>query len=428
MSTWKKATDYRIETISVDGNEIKGLFFALEFYETIYSSAVTGNLVCVETTGNPFLYDKQIEGSEKIDIMASSPQGDIFFSGYINKISNRNYSSNGQITYVLEFTSSLVRENESKVMTERFKETNCEEVVDKAFSKLTEQAEIPIRKDKFLGAGEPMNFLASGWKPVRVIDYVLKHGQPGRDGGGTTEGDKRTGAIGKASGKGGFYFFETIKGCRYGTASELLEGRLGTLVQEDLKLAMAPEMGALEETKNYILEYHTIQNNDTQSQMRIGAYRSRQVAFDLDSGFYMEQIYESPNMTEKQRALSSTPTRTFVTPMQNNRWNNECERENPNRVDQQLKTTLQQSSNINTLSEGICQFTLPSRPDLFAGDVIQIIVGETGAQSSGESDKKFSGRWVIASLAHHYMMEANGCYTKLTCVRSSNQQTEEQSF
>ena len=60
MSTWKKATDYRIETISVDGNEIKGLFFALEFYETIYSSAVTGNLVCVETTGNPFLYDKQI--------------------------------------------------------------------------------------------------------------------------------------------------------------------------------------------------------------------------------------------------------------------------------------------------------------------------------------------------------------------------------
>jgi hypothetical protein len=126
-------------------------------------------------------------------------------------------------------------------------------------------------------------------------------------------------------------------------------------------------------------------------------------------------------MTEKQKKLSKSPTRYMNRPLNNQRYNNNCEPRPVNADDQTLKYLQQQTGSINNITDGICQYTLPIRTDINAGDRIEIDLFETSNSEVATLDKKYSGKWVVASVAHHFLLETMSAYTRVSCLRATNQ-------
>ena len=428
-ASFDTATQFRLGKIMIEDKDVTNIFFSLQIFEHCMSSAVTGTLTLVETASNQFLADNEIEGNERISISVSLP-GDEYlsFEGYINRISNKVLTPEGQSTYNVEFTSSLVRENESKMITKRYQQTAPKDVVEQTINVLNERAEIPVKIDKMVSDGLPMNFIASRWHPIRNIQYVQSHGVPSIRG-GTTSLNSTTNNIkeGEGKGTGSFLFFQTLKGVRFGSSVQFLRGDLGDISSGTFNYKLSSLANSMEEKRQLILTYETVQNNDTQTQQRAGAFKSRLISFDMDSGIYGEQIYESEMMTEKQKKLSPLPTRVFNRPLDNQRWNNRCDPVGMNADDQSRKYIQQSNSTINNVMDGLCQYTLPIRTDISVGDKIDINLFETSESDVAVTDRKYSGKWIVSGVAHHFLLERLAAYTRLSCLRANNQTDESSS-
>ena len=145
------------------------------------------------------------------------------YKGFVNKIGNRTKAPNGQNSYVVEFTSSTVRQNENIFITHRYNSVKPAEIVRSTVNRMNERSEIPVKIDKFKGDGLNMNYIASRWHPIRNIQYVQKHGVPLYRGGATTfnpQNGEGSPQKGQGTGTGGFLFFETLKGYRFGSSVE----------------------------------------------------------------------------------------------------------------------------------------------------------------------------------------------------------------
>ena len=129
-------------------------------------------------------------------------------------------------------------------------------------------------------------------------------------------------------------------------------------------------------------------------------------------------------MTKKQKKLSKSVTRYMNKPMSNQRFENDCSVAPANSKDQTLKYLQQQQGTINNILDGVCQYTLPIRTDVSVGDKIDILLYETGVDSGQKSDKKYSGKWIISSVAHHFLLETLAAYTRVSCIRATNQTDE----
>ena len=77
MADFQEATQFVLMSLKIDDIEVKDLFFSLSHYQNVMTSSVTGETVLVETTANPFLYEYNIEGNEKIEFSFKLP-GDEF--------------------------------------------------------------------------------------------------------------------------------------------------------------------------------------------------------------------------------------------------------------------------------------------------------------------------------------------------------------
>jgi len=422
-----RATDFQISSIMVDEqHEIQGLFISLELFENVFTSTVTGTISCLETASNQFLAENQIEGNEKISFRFGLPSGEeLSFEGYINRISNRTLSTNGQSTYNIEFTSAFVRENEQIDIYKRYQDTSSESIVEDAYNRIYSQSEIEGGWDKKLGEGEPMNFISNGWSPLRVINYVMEYGVPQMQGGQTTVDKETEQKEHKSQGRGGFLFWETSKGHRFGTVSQLLRGELGEVNDSQFEYTLANQGAGVDITRNHILSFNNVQNNDTQTLQRSGAFKSKMTAFNMDTGVYTEQIWESDMATEKQKKTSKQDTRTFVTTLTNERWNafDQCAAEQSNSKDTKLKTMQQTAGTYASFQDNICQYTLPIRQDINAGDRIKTQIYEAGVDSAGRKDEKYSGEWIVSSVGHHISLDPGAAYTRLTCIRPTDKQT-----
>ena len=423
--SFDRATEFVVEKLEIDGKTMDGsMFFALEVFEHAFVSGITGRLTVVETTSNQFLDENKIEGNERISIWISTPDDDSMrFEGYINKISDRTVTANGVMTYNIEFVSPTIRENEQKRMTKRFKNVPPDDIASEVLQTLNKESEVEIKQDKMMGGGNPMNFVCSRWKPIAVIQYVQKHGVPNERGGSTSDtGSSEQEITGK--GTGGFLFFETMKGFRFGSGIEFLSGDLSDGDIKEFKQTLANQTSDIDENRSHIMSFETIRNNDTQTQQRGGAFRSQLVSMNMDTGEYKEQTWESDMATDKQKLTSKAPTRVFARTLSNERFNQECHRETYNSVDQSLRTIQQEAGTINNITDGMCRFTTPSRTDVSVGDKVDLSIYETSHESDQELDKKYSGKWIVSGVAHHFLRETNSAYSRITCLRSTNQVDE----
>ena len=423
QSTFGSPTQYEIEKMTIDGEDVIGLFLSISIYENIYTPVITGNIVIVDSDGAGFIEEYQIEFIEPIEIAFKDANGESMeFKGVLNGLRNENTKADKKF-YTIDFTSEAVRKNEQTYIVKAFKDTKPKDIVEEMAEKLGGKIESKAE-------GLPMNYLGSRRRPTDVIKYVLTHGLSNKTE-ATESGDEPEE---EAKGTTGFLFWETLDGFRFETVDDVVAGKVGT-PHQDYQRKMANLNQSLEETTKFIINADFPQIGDFQTKLRSGAFGAKNISFDLDSGIYKEfEYYNELNMTDKQKEAlpKGSITRYFSKPYSNQKFQapKQCEPAQPSTGDQSRKYLNQNAGRQNTFSDQTGEFTLSPQFKMRAGDPFECKFAkykdEDGKYSDGGYDRKHSGRYIIQQVGHHFFRGNEG-YTKIKTIRSTIQQDDDSS-
>ena len=407
-------SQFRIENVTMDGQDVTGLFFSLTLFEDIYRPAVTGNMVLVDSDGAKFIEEQRIEFLEDIKFSFSSADGEsLEFEGVMNGI--RNEYVDGPIKfYTVEFSSKAVRKNEQTYVVKSFKETNPEDIVSEMVELMDGQLNTQAR-------GIQMNYLGSRKRPVDIIKYVLTHGVAQT----SSATDKGPGQKQEeAEGTTGFLCWETIDGFNLASIDDVSKGQFGT-THSGFKTLLVNRSNSMEELMKSIIQSDFKQIGDFQTKLRSGAFAGKNISFDMDTGEYKEfEFYNDQDMTEKQKQAlpKGIPTRFFSKPIDNQKFSNECSKAQPNTGDQSRLYLEQNAGRQNTFSDQTGEFTLYPQFKFRAGDAFECQISKVkDDKSQGGYDRKHSGKYTIQQVSHHLFSDGRG-YTKIKTIRSTIQQ------
>jgi hypothetical protein len=422
-TTFSNPTQFETTEIKIDDQDIRGIFSSLSVFEDIYRPCITGNIVIMDSDGAAFIEEQKIEFIEPISFKFKSASGETLeFEGVLNGLRNE-YIDGSMKYYTIDFTSKSVRKNEQTFVTNSYKETNPEEIVSQMVQKLGGELKTSAR-------GKQMNYLGSRKRPVDIIKYVLTHGLTQETQATKKEDSKEE----EAKGTTGFLCWETIKGYKFESIKDILDGKAGEQ-HIDYKTKLANRSLPMDELMKSIVQVEFKQIGDFQTKLRSGAFSSKNISFDMDTGEYKEYSYKNTsNMTEKQeKALNDifegkdgaqSFTRVFMKPISNQKFTNGCPIAQSLTGDQSRAYLNQNSGGQNTFSDQTGHMTLYPQFQFNAGDVLDCQISKVkDEKSEGGYDKKHSGKYILQSVAHHFFNEGKA-YTKVKTIRSTTQQDE----
>ena len=420
---------FNLTKLEIDGNDVRGIFNSLSVYEDIYNPVMTGSITIADSDGAGFIEKYGIEWIEPIEFEFESAQGETFkFKGVLNDL--RNEQIKGPLKfYTCGFTSEAVRKNEATFVTKSYKDSTPENIVKEMVEKMGGELDTQAK-------GMKMQYLASRRRPTDIIKYVLTHGvsQTRNKAQATSNKDSKTE---EAKGTTGFLCWQTMDGWKFEAVDDILAGKAGEN-HENFETKLANKSLEMDEAMKAIVEVDFKQIGDYQTKLRSGAFASKNVSFDIDTGEYKEFKYvNTANMTDKQKkALDEITagtnkadmfTRVFMKPISNQKFSNSCQKAQPNTGDQSRLYLQQNSGGQNTFSDQCGQMTLYPQYNFRAGDTINIKVSKVkDEQSDGGYDEKHSGKYVIQSVGHHVFHNAKG-YTRIKTIRSTIQQDDSSS-
>ncbi len=421
QSNFGNPTQFELTEITIDGQDVRGIFFALSIYENIYTPAITGNIVIIDSDGAGFIQEQRIEFIEPIEFSFKNANGDTLqFKGVLNELRNEIIKDSLKY-YTLGFTSESVRKNEETRVVKKFSDTKPSDIVSEMVQKLG--GELTGTQVN----GIPLNLIGSRKRPVDIIKYVLTHGLSDR----TEATEQQDTKEEEASGTTGFLCWETLDGFKFDTVDNVTAGRSGT-EHTGYKLQLANRSLGTEETMKSIVSCSFPQIGDFQTKLRSGAFGAMNISFDMDSGDYKEyKYYNERNMTDKQKqALTSDAvTRYFSKPISNQKFMapQQCTPSQPFTGDQSRKYLNQNAGRQNTFSDQTGEITLYPQFDFRAGDPFECKVSQVkDEKAEGGYDKKHSGRYIIQQVGHHFFRDGKA-YTKIKTIRSTIQQNDSSS-
>ena len=418
QTNFSNPTQFETTEIKIDGQDVRGIFFSLSVYEDIYRPAITGNIVVMDSDGAAFIEEQRIEFIEPITFKFKNANGDMLeFEGVLNGLRNE-YIDGAIKYYVIDFTSKSVRKNEQTFVTNSYKETNPEEIVKEMVEKMDGELKTNAR-------GKQMNYLGSRKRPVDIIKYVLTHGLTQETQATQNEDSKEE----EAKGTTGFLCWETMDEFKFESIKDVLGGKAGE-EHTDFKTLLMNRSVDMDTAMKSIVQVEFKQIGDFQTKLRSGAFGSKNISFDMDTGEYKEyNYYNRDNMTQKQREAcpEGTITRYYNKVNDNQKFTNDCQKAQPLTGDQSRAYLNQNSGGQNTFSDQTGHFTLYPQFKFHAGDILDCQISKVeDDKSKGGYDKKHSGKYIIQAVGHHFFNEGKA-YTKVKTIRSTTQQDEETS-
>ena len=407
-------TQYQIDSITIDGIDVVGLFFSISIFENIYSPVITGSITIMDSDGAGFIEENQIEFIEPVEFSFKNATGEtLSFEGILNGLRNE-VVKNQKKMYLIDFTSNAVRENEKKFITEAFVEQAPEDIVRKMISEVGGQEAI------ISGTGKPMTFLGTRRRPTDIIKYVLTHGVSQESSATTKENEREE----TTKGTTGFLCWETLDGYRFATVDDILDAKVGD-THPEYTIDRANRSVSMEKAMKNVIAYKFNNIGDFQSKLRSGAFKNIVVSFDLDKGYYKEYTYDdTANMTDKQReAAGDVPTRIMMRPYTNEQHQNECQKAQDDQYDQSRQYLAQNNVRQNTFNDQSGNFTLPPSYAIRAGDSFEVKIPKVESEKGGGIDKKHSGKYIVKQVGHHFFQDGRA-YTKITTVRSTIEQDD----
>lgn len=416
MSKFSSPTQFEIIRIEIDDIDITGLFLSISIYENIYLPIITGSIAIIDSDSNNFIETYSIEGLETISLEFKNALGEVmFFNGRLNGIRDK-VVKDQKTTYVMDFNSESMFNNEQQFVTKRYKNTNPEDAVSELVKR------VGGKIDLWKGKGLPMNFVSSRWRPIDTIRYILTH-SVSIDGNKPNASNNEKSQKDVSKGTTGFLCWETLKGYRFASISNMLSGKAGNNAGTYTKRLQNQNL-TMTQTMESIISYEFKTLGDFQTKLRAGAFSNTLITLDIDKGIYSQDKYEdTSNMTEKQRELVKSSSRYLYRVFSNERHENECHKATENLWDQAKLFQQQNVVGQNTFNDQVGSFTLAPRFKIFAGDYFEAKIAKIASSTSSGYDKKHTGRYIISQVGHHFFNDGRA-YTKISTIRSTIQQDD----
>ena len=147
------ATQYAINRVEIDGNDVIGLFSNIEIHENIYSPLITGTIVIMDSDYANFTAEHNIEGVEPIKFEFTNANDETLeFEGSLNGLRNKTIWQQN-IMYNFDFTANELRNNEGTFITKKVDNTRPEdvarEVIVNLLKNLGEDAFLLLKKKNY---------------------------------------------------------------------------------------------------------------------------------------------------------------------------------------------------------------------------------------------------------------------------------------
>ena len=417
------ATDIQTNRITIDGESVVGLIQKVEIFENLYMPVIFGTIVLLDSDSVNFIANHDIQGVEDIEFEFTSAKDEVLeFKGKLNGVRNKT-SAQGKIIYAIDFTAEQLRKNEGSLVTQRYKNQTPGEVCQDL---IEEKLEGEIDTAFFDGEGLPMNFLGCNKRPTECIKYAITKGVPNNN--SEVTGAEKDEKKGEAKGTSGYLCWQTLDGYRMMSIDKIKAGNGGNNAGEFIRRLQQHGL-SLEESVNSIIDYEFKELGDFQAKLRSGAFKTKNVFINIDTGQYQELLMEADNqMTWKDKEQLDHIPFTVVTStiLESEIYELMCEKANDvDYWDPERKSLAQNAVNQNTFDDQTGSFTLAPQFTMRAGDTFDAKIPNVEVEKGPGYDEKTTGRYICKGVSHHIFFDAQPAgYTKITTVRTTVQQDD----
>lgn len=457
MADFKKpyASSFELKTVKIfrvksnEAYDITDLVQRFDYFESVTSPVISGTLVLVDS-GSNIVSSLPIQGTEKVEVTLISPNDDEFvYEMVVYKIGNRFGGERFQ-TYSLGLISKEGLINEGVRITKTLSGKPNAIVKDLLQNYLKTDKEIEDEESQFniiFNAGKKSPFSIIQTIQPKAVPSEIKTIITNPESNTTTTSNNSNSelpptdsdAYGKVTGSAGYFFFENKDGYVFKSIDKLCSGEnsIGTFYQEPNEINSTPDQK--------ILNIDFMNEIDILSKLRTGAFSSVICYYNFSTGAYEEYVYsldksyESMNHLGSQKGLpygqkemSKYPTRVMSAILDHETWFDGEEAASPEKrdgengaaefPDYQKYYMAQAISRLNSLVVQKVKIKVNGRPDIKAGDTIEIMIPNQVAQEQKVTEKydpEHSGSYLISDVNHVFVSKERRCYTFLTLIRDS---------
>lgn len=412
MSTGaSRAAIYEVLTISKDGKEepLTGKTVNFNYYESLYSPVVSGNLTYVDAGGST--EDKRdnltsikdglpITALEDLKVKIQTAFGTLDFTKDPFKVTSSpimHQESNRQ-TVLLTFVNDKELKNSEVPIFDRY----VGKISDSIKKILQEKLQISDDKIDVEATKNSYGFVGKGRGALNIILDLCRRSVP-------------------VKGDAGYFFFQTQDGFKYKSINSLLSqepkqkylyyGAMRTNQENsdnDFKILLPPKVK---------------KDQDITKTLKDGTYVNRNVFFNPQTFEHSEVVFSVDKDGVKKTLGGELPIKTndlksFVKTNHHilDIGSFEVQNQNPNNDPREWQASS--TMRYNLLHSIVMEIQIPCNTELMAGDIIEIeieSIKEDMVQSP--SDEQQSGNYLIMHLCHHF--DSLRSFTSLTLVRDS---------
>ena len=406
-----RAAIYEVLTISKEGKEepLTGKTVNFNYYESLYSPVVSGNLTYVDAGGS--VEDKKnnltsikdglpITALENLKVKIQTAFGTLDFTKDPFKVTSSpimHQESNRQ-TVLLTFVYDKELKNSEVPIFDRY----VGKISDSIKKILQEKLQISEDKIDIEATKNNYGFVGKGRGALNIILDLCRRSVP-------------------VKGDAGYFFFQTQDGFKYKSIDFLLSqepkqkylyyGALRSNQENsdnDFKILLPPKVK---------------KDQDITKTLKDGTYVNRNVFFNPQTFEHSEVVFSVDKDGVKKTLGGDLPIKTddlksFVKTNHHilDIGSFEAQDQNPNNDPREWQASS--TMRYNLLHSIVMEIQIPCNTELRAGDVIELdieSIKEDMVQSP--SDEQQSGKYLIMHLCHHF--DSLRSFTSLTLVRDS---------
>ena len=406
-----RAAIYEILTISKDGKEIplQGKTVNFNYYESLYSPVVSGNLTYVDAGGS--VEDKKenltsikdglpITALEDLKVKIQTSFGTLDFTRDPFKVTSSpimHQESNRQ-TVLLTFVNEKELKNSEVPVFDRY----VGRISDSIRKILQQKLQISNDKIDIEPTKNSYGFVGKGRGALNIILDLCRRSVP-------------------VKGDAGYFFYQTQDGFNYKSIDSLLS--------QDPKQkylyygALRSNVESSDNDFNVLLAPKVKKDQDITKALKDGTYVNRNIFFNPQTFEHSEVVFSVDKDGVKKTLGGDLPIKTdelksFVKTNHHilDIGSFEVQNQIPNNDPREWQATS--TMRFNLLHSIVMEIQIPCNSELRAGDVIELeieSIKEDMVQSP--SDEQQSGKYLILHLCHHF--DSLRSFTSLTLVRDS---------
>ena len=406
-----RAAIYEVLTISKDGKEepLQGKTVNFNYYESLYSPVVSGNLTYVDAGGST--EDKKenltsikdglpITALEDLKVKIQTSFGTLDFTRDPFKVTSSpimHQESNRQ-TVLLTFVNEKELKNSEVPVFDRY----VGRISDSIKKILQQKLQISNDKIDIEPTKNSYGFVGKGRGALNIILDLCRRSVP-------------------VKGDAGYFFYQTQDGFKYKSIDSLLS-------QEPKQKylyygALRSNVENSDNDFNVLLAPKVKKDQDITKALKDGTYVNRNIFFNPQTFEHSEVVFSVDKDGVKKTLGGDLPIKTdelksFVKTNHHilDIGSFEVQNQNPNNDPREWQATS--TMRYNLLHSIVMEIQIPCNAELRAGDVIELeieSIKEDMVQSP--SDEQQSGKYLILHLCHHF--DSLRSFTSLTLVRDS---------